>query len=47
MHHSSLVWLNPSKCGGAAKLSRSTTLAQAYNILIEDLNVLPKEQPPA
>jgi hypothetical protein len=47
MHHSILVLLNSSKCGGATKPDRNTTLEQAYNILIEDLNMLQKERPPA
>jgi len=40
MHHYFLIVLSASKCGGAAKPDRDTTPEQAYNILIEDLNVL-------
>jgi hypothetical protein len=47
MHHYFLIVLNSAKCGSAAKSDRDTTQEQAYNILVETLNVLQKEQPPA
>ncbi|MFZ4711051.1 MAG: hypothetical protein ACOYMH_14560 [Zwartia sp.] len=43
----SLCYPYPSKCGGAATSMCDTALAQAYNILIEDLNMLQKERRPA
>jgi hypothetical protein len=46
MHHFFLIMVDSSKCGDAAKRHRDTTLKQAYNILIDSLNVLQKERPP-